>query len=105
MIYVTLSEEEKLKLLREHHPEGHWPDLHHEQWCLHCEKKFSGQAVRIWRDGMGDCWLECGTPGCNGSPIDWAPFPWWDETHPLTQEQLRKQEAGEAGSGGWIFQL
>lgn len=43
--------------------------------------------MRIWTDSAGDHWLECGTPECDGSPIDWAPYPWWDEDHPLTKQR------------------
>ena len=59
---------------------------------MHCGQKFSGHAVRVWQDKEGSLWLECGTPGCDGSPIDWAPYPWWDPKHPATKEQLKKRK-------------
>jgi hypothetical protein len=92
--YITLSDQDKLQLLREHTLEGVWPNLRHTNWCLHCEKEFDGASVRVWKDRHGELWLECGTPGCSGSPIDWAPYPWWDSSHPLTlkREAKRKQK-------------
>jgi hypothetical protein len=80
--YVELPHNKKLNLLRAHSMGCEWPDLDQEHWCLHCGKKFSGHSVRVWRDEKGSLWLECGTPDCNGSPIDWAPYPWWDEDQP-----------------------
>ena len=89
--YLTLPFNKKLNLLREHcFDDGEWTDLDHEKWCLHCGKKFSGHSVRVWQDDQGSLWLECGTPDCDCSPIDWAEFPWWDENHPMTREFLKR---------------
>ena len=88
--YVALPFNKKLNLLREHSMNCEWPDLDQEHWCLHCEKKFSGHSVRVWRDAEGGLWLECGTPECDGSPIDWAPYPWWDPKHPETRAYLKR---------------
>lgn len=87
--YVDLPHNKKLNLLRDH--DGEWPDLDHEKWCLHCGKQFNGHSVRVWKDGDCKLWLECGTPACDGSPIDWADYPWWDEKHPATKSYLRKR--------------
>lgn len=87
--YVDLPFNKKLNLLRDHDFAGRWPDLDHERWCLHCGKKFNGHDVRVWQDGDGRLWLECGTPACDGSPIDWADFPWWDENHPKTKSRRK----------------
>jgi hypothetical protein len=76
--YVSLPFNKKLNLLRAHSMGCEWPNLEQEQWCLHCGKKFNGHSVRVWQDSTGALWLECGTPDCDGSPIDWAPEPWWD---------------------------
>jgi hypothetical protein len=90
MHYVTLPFNKKLNLLREHSMGCDWPDLDQEHWCLHCGQKFNGHSTRVLQDKGGSLWLECGTPGCNGSPIDWAPYPWWDPKHPATKAQLKK---------------
>ena len=90
--YVELPYNKKLNLLRAHSLGCDWPDLDQEHWCLHCRKKFSGHSVRVWQDKSGSLWLECGTPGCDGSPIDWAPYPWWNPKHPATKEQLKKSK-------------
>ena len=89
MEYVSLPFNKKLNLLREHSLECDWPDLDQEHWCLHCGKKFSGHSARVWKSEDGALWLECGTPKCTGSPIDWAPFPWWDPKHPDTKKARR----------------
>jgi hypothetical protein len=83
--YIEISPDEKLKLLNEHGIGVTWGSLDDEKWCLHCEKKFSGSSARIYREN-GELWVECGTPDCDGSPIDFANYPWWDPNHPLTQE-------------------
>jgi hypothetical protein len=88
--YVTLPFNKKLNLLRDHSMGCEWPDLDQEHWCLHCGKKFTGHSARVWQDDNGGLWLECGTAGCNGSPIDWAPYPWWDPKHPATKAYLKK---------------
>lgn len=59
---------------------------------MHCARKFSGHLVRVWQDEAGALWLECGTPGCDGSPIDWAPYPWWDPEHPAPKARVKKHK-------------
>jgi hypothetical protein len=85
MKYVTLPHNKKLNLLRQHSMGCDWPDLDQQHWCLHCRKQFDGHSVRVWQDDDSSLWLECGTPDCNGSPIDWAPVPWWDPKHPANK--------------------
>jgi hypothetical protein len=93
MHYVSLPFNKKLNLLRLHSMGCHWPNLEQEHWCLHCGQKFSGHSVRVWQDAEGSLWLECGTPGCDGSPIDWAPFPWWDPKYPEAKGRAKKPRA------------
>jgi hypothetical protein len=90
--YVDVPFNKKLNLLREHSLGCDWPDLDQKHWCLHCEKQFTGHSVRVWRAKDGSLWLECGTPGCDGSPIDWAPYPWWDPKHPATKEYVKRSK-------------
>jgi hypothetical protein len=81
----------KLALLRKHDFGGlAWSTLDDKAWCLHCGRQFSGHQVRVACDAAGRLSLECGTPKCTGSPIDWAPYPWWDENHPTTKENKGK---------------
>jgi hypothetical protein len=89
--YVSLPYNKKLNLLRQHSFACEWPNLDQEHWCLHCGGKFSGHSARVWQDQKGALWLECGTPRCHGSPIDWAPYPWWDPKHPATKAHLKAQ--------------
>lgn len=95
--YVTLPHNKKLNLLRDPSLGCEWPDLDQEHWCLHCGQKFNGHAVRVWQNAKGRLWLECGTPGCDGSPIDWAPYPWWEPRHPATREYLKRQRQPRRG--------
>ncbi|MBL9168003.1 MAG: hypothetical protein JNN07_09705 [Verrucomicrobiales bacterium] len=76
-------------MLQEHAFGVEWPNLNHKNWCLHCEKEFEGRSVRVLQVSGGGFYLECGTPGCDGSPIDWAPYPWWDPEHPVTIAYLQ----------------
>ena len=78
MKYESVTEEQKLQLLREHLDEIRWKSLDQKAWCLHCDKQFAGKDVRVYRHGS-DLLLECGTPGCDGSPLDWAGKSWWRE--------------------------
>jgi hypothetical protein len=99
MTYVELPHNKKLTLLNEH--DGEWKNLEQSKWCLHCSKSFTGLSVRVWKDEAGKLWLECGTPDCGGSPIDWPPFPWWDENHPETKEWMKGHpERFDEGTGG-----
>lgn len=91
--YVSLPFNKKLNLLRQHSVGCEWPNLDQEHWCLHCGQKFNGHAVRVWQDEEGSLWLECGTSGCDGSPIDWAPFPWWDPKSPAAKAHGKKRRS------------
>lgn len=91
MKYVSLPFNKKLNLLRDHSVGCDWPNLEQEHWCLHCGKKFNGHSVRVWEDEERRLWLECGTPDCDGSPIDWAPFPWWDPDHPEARKRASRK--------------
>ncbi len=83
--FVQLTNAEKLRLLKKHALGTVWKSLKDKNWCLHCQKQFSGHSVRVYQDDGPGLWLECGPLGCDGSPVDWADHPWWDENHPLTQ--------------------
>lgn len=95
--YVEISPEEKLALLKEHAIGAEWQSLDDRKWCLHCESEFTGHSVRVYRDNDPGVWLECGTPDCDGSPVDWANYPWWDENHPETKARDRIDEATGPG--------
>ncbi|MBN2508580.1 MAG: hypothetical protein JXQ71_18030 [Verrucomicrobia bacterium] len=85
--YVTIGDREKLRLLREQTLDGYWPDLAYKNWCLRCNREFDGYSVRVRRNRWAELTVECGTPGCHGTPAEWAPYPWWDEQHPLTRQR------------------
>ena len=87
--YISLPHNKKLNLLREHCFTCDWPNLEQENWCFHCGKKFSGLSARVWQANDGSLWLQCGTRNCDGSPIDWAAYPWWDPKHPETRARKK----------------
>ena len=92
--YVDLPYNKKLNLLREHSMGCDWPDLDQEHWCLHCGKKFNGHSVRVWQERRRlACGWNAAHPDCDGSPIDWAPYPWWNPKHPATKDYLKKAKA------------
>ena len=71
---IEVPDDEKLEMLNRHCVIGPgWESLDETRWCLHCAKTFTGRSVRVYRDpSFPDGYsLECGTPGCDGSPIDW----------------------------------
>ena len=71
---VEVSDTEKLEILNRHcDTEPGWNSLDQKQWCLHCCQTFTGRSVRVYRDpSFPDGYsIECGTPGCDGSPMDW----------------------------------
>ncbi|HEY5911358.1 MAG TPA: hypothetical protein VJA21_12215 [Verrucomicrobiae bacterium] len=82
--YIEISPPEKLKLLNEHPMGTTWKSLDESKWCLHCEAQFTGHSVLVYKQD-GEFWLECGTPDCDGSPLDWTDCPWWNENHPQTK--------------------
>jgi len=97
MKYESVTEKQKLQVLREHLEEIRWKSLDEKAWCLHCDKQFAGKDVRVYRDG-GDLFLGCGTPGCDKSPLDWARQPWW---RPSAARQQVPPEPGDLqGRGG-----
>ncbi len=77
MRYLTVTEEEKLELLRAEDVGGvGWECLDQKAWCLFCNRQFQGKNVRIFLQGE-DVMLGCGTTGCGGGPFEWSSAPWW----------------------------
>jgi len=52
-----------------------------EIWCLHCGRSFRVKDVRKVCYGRDGWFAECPNE-CDGSPMDWARFPWWDPDVP-----------------------
>lgn len=80
-LVTDLSDAQRLEILNHHviTKGNDWKSLDDKKWCLHCDAEFSGRSVRIYEnpefpDGYE---VECGTEGCDGSPLDWAGAPWW----------------------------
>jgi hypothetical protein len=93
--YIELNPVQKLKLLNEHalFVGAEWTHLDQRKWCLHCDAEFSGQSAPVYLEG-GDVWLECGTAGCGGSPIDWAEEPWWRDEKKRGGRKKGKRKKG-----------
>lgn len=80
-LVTDLSDEQRLGVLNNHAVlEGQeWKSVEATMFCHHCDKEITGRAVRIYKnsefeDGFE---VECGTEGCDGSPLDWSKKPWW----------------------------
>jgi hypothetical protein len=80
-LVTDLSDEQRLVTLNNHAVlEGQeWNNVEDTIFCHHCDKEITGRSVRIYKspefeDGFE---VECGTEGCNGSPLDWSKKPWW----------------------------
>ena len=72
-----LNDADKLALLRKHDIcNVGWQSLQDHAFCLHCDQSFTGEQVRVYVED-GELMLECGTPDCDGSPLDWSRKPWW----------------------------
>lgn len=79
MRFLALSAEEKLTILNSLSPHATWATLNDRKWCQECDKSISGHSIRVHYGNQGH-WLQCGTPGCPGGPLDWHSFPFWSVT-------------------------
>ena len=75
-----LPDDEKLSILQDQDIFGklNWESLDDQRWCLQWDSQFLAREVRFYADG-DDILVECGNPGCDGSPLDWNTSPWWRE--------------------------
>lgn len=81
VLVTDLSDVQRLEILNENAVlEGsEWKSVDSKKFCHHCDKEFSGRDVRIFKNSEfpGGHEVQCGTEGCDGSPLDWSEKPWW----------------------------
>jgi hypothetical protein len=70
----TLSDEEKLSVLRRLDQFRDWHSLGDKRFCLVCGKIITGRQIQITggTPGNGPLRLSCPTEGCNSIPMDWV---------------------------------
>jgi hypothetical protein len=99
-LVTDLSEEERLVTLNNNAVlDGQeWKSVDETTFCHHCDKEITGRSVRIFRnpefeDGFE---VDCGTEGCNGSPLDWSKKPRWRGVTASTSRRLLVLHAVDA---------
>lgn len=66
-----LSNEERLRLLRENDSYHFWYSLDDDRFCARCTKVFSGRQILVKRRPDGGAFLHCPTPDCDSLPLHW----------------------------------
>ena len=69
----SVSDEEKLRILRRNDPFREWDSLDETRFCILCEKTITGHDIVV-AGGSGEepVRLTCPTPGCHGTPYEWV---------------------------------
>lgn len=73
MVPATLSDREKLEILRELDRFRDWPSLDEKRFCLLCRNLITGRSIQVVKEHSlsGSMQLACPTEGCNAIPMDW----------------------------------
>ena len=71
---ITLSEIDKLDVLRRLDQFRQWRSLDEKRFCLVCGKIITGRQIQVegGTRGNGPLWLSCPTERCNSIPMDWV---------------------------------
>jgi hypothetical protein len=71
---VTLSEIDKLDVLRRLDQFRQWRSLDEKRFCLVCAKIITGRQIQVegGTRGNGPLRLSCPTERCNSIPMDWV---------------------------------
>ena len=71
---VTLSDADKLDVLRRLDQLRQWPTLDEERYCLVCGKIITGRQIEVAGATRGNepLRLNCPTERCNSIPMDWV---------------------------------
>ena len=71
---TTLSDDEKLEVLRRLDQFRQWNSLDEERYCLVCGKLITGRQIEVagGTRGNGPPRLSCPTEACNSIPMDWV---------------------------------
>lgn len=68
---VTLSNDEKLALLRGTDEGSYWYSLDDKRICAICERTLSGRDIRFQATGNGGYRLRCPTEDCPSDATQW----------------------------------
>ena len=71
---ITLSDTDKLEVLRRLDQFRQWRSLDEKRYCLVCGKIITGQQIQVagGTRGNGPLRLSCPTERCNSIPMDWV---------------------------------
>jgi hypothetical protein len=71
---VTMSEPDKLDVLRRLDQFRQWSSLDERRYCLVCGKIITGRQIQVagGTRGNGPLRLSCPTERCNSIPMDWV---------------------------------
>jgi hypothetical protein len=71
---ITLSDTEKLDVLRQLDQFRPWRSLDDKRYCLVCGNIVTGCQIQVsvGRRAMGRLQVSCPTEGCNSIPMDWV---------------------------------
>ena len=71
---ITLSDADKLDVLRRLDQFRNWQSLDDKRYCLVCDKIVTGRQVQVagGTRGNGALRLSCPTERCNSIPMDWV---------------------------------
>jgi hypothetical protein len=71
---ITLSDDQKLEVLRRLDQFRQWRSLDEKRYCLVCGKIITGREIQVagGTRGNGPLRLNCPTHDCNSIPMDWV---------------------------------
>ena len=71
---ITLSDEEKLDVLRRLDQFRQWHSLDQQRYCLVCGEMIIGREIQVIESGAGQTPLRvvCPTKHCDARPIEWV---------------------------------
>jgi hypothetical protein len=71
---ITLSDEEKLVLLRRLDQFWQWHSLDHKRYCLVCGEMITGREIQVIESARGATPLRvvCPTKHCDAMPLEWV---------------------------------
>jgi len=72
---TTLSDEEKLDVLRRLDQFRQWQWLDQKRYCLVCGEMITGREIQMIEGACGETPLRvvCPTKHCNAMPVEWVP--------------------------------
>ena len=71
---ITLSDEEKLDILRRLDQFREWHSLYQKRYCLVCGEMITGRQIQVIESARGETLfrLVCPTKHCDATPIEWV---------------------------------